>query len=88
MLKRNHKNKLDSWIIEACKHRICGNKQINRGNEFVLAALEVLDKSNVRFLDNSTSPNVRGETQAEKTKRSSYIMKKEENDKSKKAKKD
>ena len=86
MLKRNHKNKLDSWIIEACKHRICGNKENIRGNEFVLAALSVLDKSNVRFLDNSISPNIRAEAQVEKTKRSSSIMKKAENDKSKNVK--
>ena len=87
MLKRNQKNTLDSWIIEGCKHRICENKQINRGNEFVLAGLRVLDKTNVRFLDHSTLPTVRAETQVEKTKRSSSIIKKAEDDKSKNLKK-
>ena len=88
MLKRNQKNKLDSWIIEGCKHRICGNKQINRGNEFILAALRVLDKTNVRFLDHSALPTVMAGAQVEKTKRSSSIIKKVEDVKSKNVKKD
>ena len=88
ILKTNQKNKLDSWIIEICKHRICGNKQINRGNEFVLANPIVLDTANVRFIDHSTFPTARAETQFEKTKRSSSIIEKGEDDKSKNVKKD
>lgn len=83
MLKGNQMNKLDSWIIDACKHRICGNNQINRTNEFVLAALRVLDKNGIRFLDDSTSPNVKVDPQVEKTKRSSPIINNAKEDKSK-----
>ena len=83
MLKGNKINKLDSWIVDACKHRICGNKQINRSNEFVLAALRVLDKVGVRFSDHFTASKVKVDPQVEKTKRSSPIINNAKEDKSK-----
>ena len=88
LLKRNQKNEdASSWTIAACKHRICGIKQLNRGNELVLPALRVLDKIGVQFLDYHTTPKVKVDPQVEKTKRSSPFMNVEKEDKSKNVKK-